>query len=68
MHAACSGGGPEGRQPRSLLEWLLRETEQTHGRIRRYTSPDEHAFYPDDVPELVLPPIEYAQACPPTPC
>lgn len=30
----------------SLLEWTLRETEQTHGKIRRYTSPDEHAFFP----------------------
>ena len=46
----------------SLLEYLLRETEQTHGRIRRYTSPDEQAFYPDRTPPLVLPPIQYAQA------
>lgn len=45
----------------SLLEYLLRETEQTHGRIRRYTSPDEQAFYPDRTPPLVLPPIQYAQ-------
>ncbi len=45
----------------SLLEYLLRETEQVHGRIRRYTSPDEQPFYPDRVPPLVLPPIEYAQ-------
>lgn len=45
----------------SLLEYLLRETEQVHGKIRRYTSPDEQAFYPDHVPPLVLPPIEYAE-------
>lgn len=45
----------------SLLEYLLRETEQTHGKIRRYTSPDEQAFYPDRVPELVLPSIQYEQ-------
>ena len=45
----------------SLLEYLLRETEQVHGRIRRYTSPDEQPFYPDRIPPLVLPPIEYAQ-------
>ena len=33
-----------------------------HGRIRRYTSPDEHAFFPRDLPPLVLPPIQYSQA------
>ena len=45
----------------SLLEYLLRETEQIHGRIRRYTSPDEQAFYPERIPALVLPPIQYDQ-------
>ena len=29
--------------------------------FRRYTSPDEQAFYPNEVPPLVLPPIQYAQ-------
>ena len=43
----------------SLLEYLLRETEQVHGRIRRYTSPDEHAYFPGDLPALVLPPLTY---------
>jgi chorismate mutase len=43
------------------LEYLLRETEQVHGRIRRYTSPDENAFFPDAVPPLVLPPMGYPQ-------
>ena len=43
----------------SLLEYLLRETEQIHGKIRRFTSPDEHAFYPADLPSLVLPQIKY---------
>ena len=32
----------------SRLEYLLRETEQMHGRVRRYTSPDEHPFYPGE--------------------
>ena len=45
----------------SLLEYLLRETEQVHGKIRRYTSPDELAFYPEDVPPLVLPPMTFPQ-------
>lgn len=48
----------DGRQM-SLLEYLLRETEQVHGRIRRYTNPDENAFFPEDLPPLVLPPLEY---------
>ena len=43
----------------SMLEYILKETESMHGRIRRYTSPDEHAFFPVDLPDLVLPPIEY---------
>jgi chorismate mutase len=43
----------------SLLEYVLRETERLHGSVRRYTSPDEHAFYPDDLPPLVLPPLDY---------
>ncbi|KAG2440216.1 hypothetical protein HXX76_004328 [Chlamydomonas incerta] len=43
----------------SLLEYVLRQTEQLHGSVRRYTSPDEHAFFPDDLPPLVLPPITY---------
>jgi chorismate mutase len=50
----------DGRQM-SLLEYLLRETEQVHGRIRRYTNPDENAFFPEDLPPLVLPPLEYPQ-------
>jgi len=37
-----------------MLEFMLRENEQVGGKIRRYTSPDEHAFYPDDLPLLVI--------------
>lgn len=43
----------------SLLEYALRDMEQTMGRLRRYTSPDEHAFYPEDLPALVLPPMTF---------
>jgi len=46
-------------QQMSLLDYLLRETEQVHARIRRYTSPDENAFFPDDLPPLILPPLSY---------
>jgi len=43
----------------SLLDYVLRETEQMHGKLRRYTSPDEHPFFPEDLPALVLPPLKY---------
>ena len=29
----------------SLVGFLLRETERTHAKVRRYCSPDEHPFY-----------------------
>jgi chorismate mutase len=37
----------------TFLEFLLRDTEAVHGRIRRYTSPDEHAFFPEALPPTV---------------
>ncbi|GMH39402.1 hypothetical protein BSKO_07300 [Bryopsis sp. KO-2023] len=50
----------------SLLEYVLRGTEQLHGKIRRFTSCDEHAFYPNELPPLVLPPIKYPDVLPPS--
>ena len=29
----------------SIVGYMLRETEKTHARMRRYLSPDEHPFY-----------------------
>ncbi|GAB4815345.1 hypothetical protein N2152v2_002391 [Parachlorella kessleri] len=55
---------PDGRQY-TFLEYLLRETEQVHGKIRRYTSPDEHAYFPDSIPPLVIPPISFPQVLAP---
>ena len=46
----------------SLLEHMLRETEAVHGRVRRYTSPDEHAFYPSLLPAPLLPPLAFASS------
>lgn len=43
----------------SLLEFLLLETEHVHGKIRRYTNPDENAFFPEYLPPLILPPLSY---------
>lgn len=48
-----------------VLEYYLKETEQLHGKIRRFTSPDEHPFFPENVPELVLRPITYASVLAP---
>ena len=47
----------------SLLEHMLVETEAVHGRVRRYTSPDEHAFFPALLPlEPLLPPLAFASS------
>jgi len=32
----------------TLLEYVLRETEQLHAKVRRYTSPLEHPFFPGE--------------------
>jgi chorismate mutase len=39
----------------TFLEYFLRDTEASHGRIRRYTAPDEHAFFPEALPPMVRP-------------
>jgi chorismate mutase len=41
-------------QGESLMGFLLRETERTHALVRRYASPDEHAFY-GGLPTPILP-------------
>ncbi|KAI3452261.1 hypothetical protein Pfo_008926 [Paulownia fortunei] len=43
----------------SLVEYMVKETEKLHGKVGRYKSPDEHPFFPDDLPEPLLPPLEY---------
>ncbi len=45
---------------KSLLEFMLHETERLHAQVRRYTSPDEHPFF-DDLPEPILPSLAYAE-------
>ena len=45
----------------SMIEFMLREREQMDGKIRRYTSPDEHAFYPESLPPLVIPPMNFGE-------
>ncbi|CAH0482648.1 unnamed protein product [Peronospora belbahrii] len=43
----------------SLLDFMLLETEKLHALTRRYTSPDENAFFPHLLPEPILPIVDY---------
>ncbi|KAM0750307.1 chorismate mutase [Meredithblackwellia eburnea MCA 4105] len=44
----------------SWLDWLLKELETSHAKIRRYDSPDEHPFTPhNQLPAPILPPLNY---------
>ncbi|KAK9240522.1 chorismate mutase [Lipomyces kononenkoae] len=43
----------------SFVDWILREEEIVHAKVRRYQSPDEVPFFPDDLPEPILPAISY---------
>ena len=45
----------------SLMGYLLRDTEHAHARLRRYTSPDEHAFF-TDLPEPILPALRFDES------
>ncbi|KAJ8750077.1 hypothetical protein K2173_013992 [Erythroxylum novogranatense] len=43
----------------SLVEFILKESEKLHALAGRYKSPDEHPFFPEDLPEPLLPPLQY---------
>jgi chorismate mutase len=45
--------------PTSLLDWMFIETERTHVKVRRYTSHDEHAFYPQFLVDPLLPELDF---------
>ncbi|CAK8533458.1 unnamed protein product [Lathyrus sativus] len=45
----------------SLVEYMVKETEKLHAMVGRYKSPDEHPFFPDGLPEPLLPPLQYPQ-------
>ncbi|XP_052190126.1 chorismate mutase 1, chloroplastic-like [Diospyros lotus] len=45
----------------SLVDFMVRETEKLHAQVGRYKSPDEHPFFPDDIPDTMLPPLQYPQ-------
>uniref|UniRef100_A0A1J3HP67 chorismate mutase n=1 Tax=Noccaea caerulescens TaxID=107243 RepID=A0A1J3HP67_NOCCA len=43
----------------SLVEYMVKGTETLHAKVGRFKSPDEHPFFPDDLPEPMLPPLQY---------
>lgn len=43
----------------SFLDWVLREREKLDSRIRRFQSPDEYPFFPNDLVEPILQPLNY---------
>lgn len=45
----------------SLVEFMFKETEKLHSKVGRYKSPDEHPFFPEDLQEPLLPPLQYPQ-------
>jgi chorismate mutase len=45
--------------PISFLEWMFIETEKLHAKVRRYTSPEEHPFFPAFLPVPVLPALSF---------
>lgn len=46
----------------SFLQWMLIETENLHSKVRRYTSPEEHPFFPSYLSEEpLLPPLSFPQ-------
>lgn len=48
----------------TFLDWILRETESTHAKLRRYDAADENAFFP--VPtERILPALKLEQVLAP---
>ena len=40
---------------------MLLETEKLHAKVRRYTSPEEHAFFPQALPEPILSELTFPQ-------
>lgn len=43
----------------SLVEYMVRETEKLHAKMGRYNSPDEHPFFPDHLPQPIVPRMDY---------
>lgn len=49
----------------SFLDFFLSETEKVHSRMRRYTAPDEHAFFPRQLLAPALPLLSFPEVIKP---
>eukprot|EP00547_Thalassionema_nitzschioides_P008943 CAMPEP_0194226874 /NCGR_PEP_ID=MMETSP0156-20130528/42569_1 /TAXON_ID=33649 /ORGANISM="Thalassionema nitzschioides, Strain L26-B" /LENGTH=328 /DNA_ID=CAMNT_0038959341 /DNA_START=153 /DNA_END=1139 /DNA_ORIENTATION=- len=57
-------GSKESNEELSFLEYMLIGTEALHSRVRRYTSPEEHSFFPHRLSldeQRNLPDLEYPE-------
>ena len=69
IYEASSSGGPSAggtlKGPNgeafSFLQWMLLETERLHAKVRRYTSPEEHPFFPAALPAPILPELSFPE-------
>ncbi|GMP72843.1 hypothetical protein CsSME_00030742 [Camellia sinensis var. sinensis] len=43
------------------VDFMVKETKKLHARVGRYKSPNEHPFFLDDLPDPMLPPLQYPQ-------
>ncbi|GKV03157.1 hypothetical protein SLEP1_g15512 [Rubroshorea leprosula] len=43
----------------SLVEFIVKQTENLQAKVGRYENPEEHPFFPDDLPDTVVPHFEY---------
>jgi len=52
--------GPN-NEPFSFFQWMLLETERLHSKVRRYTSPEEHSFFPNFLHLPILTELSFPQ-------
>ncbi|XP_065861048.1 chorismate mutase 3, chloroplastic-like isoform X3 [Euphorbia lathyris] len=45
----------------SLLEFIVRETENLHAKMGRYGNPEEHPFFPEHLPDIMIPALQNQQ-------
>ncbi|KAK3211260.1 hypothetical protein Dsin_015966 [Dipteronia sinensis] len=45
----------------SLVEYIVKQTETLQATAGRYENPEEHAFFPDNLPRSLVPPYNYSQ-------
>lgn len=48
------------KEGKSFLDVFFGHIEKAHSLMRRYTSPDEHPFYPEELERPILPLLNYS--------